>query len=99
MFGPADTTQIKTLSKVFCRTIPIINSVTPVGARCGRSQGSVPTTSRLTIAHTTLPQTGTTAHSDCPRFTARKDWAKYWNGDTDGTTASGEEVVTNLSFR
>ena len=41
-----------------------------------------------------LPETGAIAHDNCPRFTVRKDWAKYWNGDTDGTTAANEEVAT-----
>ncbi len=27
---------------------------------------------------------------------ARKDWAKYWNGDTDGTTAANEEATTSF---
>jgi hypothetical protein len=39
-----------------------------------------------------LPQTGGTAHTDCPRFTVRRDWAQYWNGDTEGTPAANEEA-------
>ncbi|HEX8001055.1 MAG TPA: S8 family peptidase, partial [Pyrinomonadaceae bacterium] len=34
---------------------------------------------------------------DCPRFTERRDWAEYWNGDTDGLPAAAEEAVTNYS--
>jgi hypothetical protein len=34
------------------------------------------------------------AHIDCPRFTERRDWAQYWNGDTDGTPATNEEAIT-----
>ena len=41
-----------------------------------------------------LPLTATPVHNDCPRFTVRKDWARYWNGDTDGTMAANEEVAT-----
>ena len=41
-----------------------------------------------------LPQTAANAQTDCPRFTERRDWAQYFNGDTDGTVAANEEVVT-----
>src|SRR5262249_39631386 len=34
---------------------------------------------------------------DCPRFTERHDWAKYWNGDTDGIAATNEEAVTTFA--
>ncbi len=34
------------------------------------------------------------AQSDCPRFTERRDWAAYWNGDSDGVPGAGEEAVT-----
>ena len=95
VYGPADTTQIKTLSKV---VLPD-NSYHQFSYT---SWGQVWKISRygsdnqpINYRSYDLPQTGATAHSDCPRFTARKDWAKYWNGDTDGTTAGGEEVSTN----
>jgi len=35
--------------------------------------------------------------TDCPRVTARRDWAKHWNGDTDGTPVASEEAVTNYT--
>ena len=44
-----------------------------------------------------LPQTASVAHTDCPRFTERRDWAQFWNGDTDGTVASGEEAITTFA--
>ncbi|MDT7604510.1 MAG: hypothetical protein QOF61_2507, partial [Acidobacteriota bacterium] len=37
------------------------------------------------------------AQTDCPRFTERRDWAAYWNGDADSLPASGEESVTTFS--
>ncbi|HEX7774676.1 MAG TPA: hypothetical protein VF435_19790, partial [Pyrinomonadaceae bacterium] len=44
-----------------------------------------------------LPQTAATAQTDCPRFSERRDWAQYWNGDTDGTAAANEEAMTTFA--
>ncbi|HVG33989.1 MAG TPA: S8 family serine peptidase, partial [Pyrinomonadaceae bacterium] len=44
-----------------------------------------------------LPLTNSVPHSDSPRFTERRDWAEYWNGDTNGVPASSEEAVTTYS--
>ncbi len=35
--------------------------------------------------------------TECPRVTARREWAKLWNGDTDGSPAISEEATTNYS--
>ena len=43
------------------------------------------------------PLLATGPQDDCPRFTQRRDWAQYWNGDTDGTPVSSEEVVTSFA--
>lgn len=43
------------------------------------------------------PLLTSSAQSDCPRFTERRDWARYWNGDVNGTTSSTEEAVTTFS--
>ena len=94
VYGPPDTTTIKTLSKVILPDNSYHQfSYTSWGqvwkiTRFGSDNNPIKYRSY------DLPQTGTTAHPDCPRFTARKDWAKYWNGDTDGTTATSEEVTT-----
>jgi YD repeat-containing protein len=46
-----------------------------------------------------LPQTaGSIAYDDCPRFTELRDWAQYWNGDTDGTPAANEEALTQFAI-
>lgn len=39
----------------------------------------------------------TSAQTDCPRFTQRRDWARDWNGDTDGVPATAEEAVTTYT--
>jgi hypothetical protein len=38
-----------------------------------------------------------TPTADCPRATDEYEWARYWNGDTDGTVASGEEARTQFT--
>lgn len=38
-----------------------------------------------------------TPTADVPRVTDRYDWARYWNGDTEGTVASGEEARTQFT--
>ncbi|MGH9969217.1 MAG: hypothetical protein ACREBG_15650 [Pyrinomonadaceae bacterium] len=43
-----------------------------------------------------LPLTASSAQSDCPRFTERRDWARYWNGDTNGTPTANEEAITSF---
>jgi RHS repeat-associated protein len=35
--------------------------------------------------------------TDCPRVTARREWARYWNGDTDDTPSTSEEAVISYS--
>ncbi|HEU4872448.1 MAG TPA: S8 family peptidase, partial [Pyrinomonadaceae bacterium] len=35
--------------------------------------------------------------TDCPRVTARRDWAKDWNGDSDGVPVPSEEATTSYS--
>ncbi|HEX6047282.1 MAG TPA: discoidin domain-containing protein [Pyrinomonadaceae bacterium] len=41
-----------------------------------------------------LPQTATSAQSDCPRFSARRDWAEKWNQNSSGIE---QEAVTTYS--
>ncbi|HXS00122.1 MAG TPA: fibronectin type III domain-containing protein [Pyrinomonadaceae bacterium] len=41
--------------------------------------------------------TDSPAQDDCPRFTERRDWGQWANGDTDKTPATGEEIVTTFS--
>jgi len=43
------------------------------------------------------PLQTSSAQADCPRFSERRDWVKYWNGDVDGTMATNEEAVTSFS--
>ena len=40
-----------------------------------------------------LPLDNSTAQTDCPRFTQRRDWAKYWNRNTSGIE---QEAITSF---
>lgn len=94
VFGPADNTSIKTLSKVTLADDSRLEFSYTSWGQVWKVTRFAPNNSVLKYRTYNLPQTGTLAHSDCPRFTERKDWAKYWNGDTNGTTDANEEVAT-----
>jgi len=56
-------------------------------------------TSLLNYRSYNLPPTaGSIPFDDCPRFTERRDWARYWNGDTDGVASSNEEALTSFAL-
>ena len=93
-FGLADNSTLKTLSRVrladdsyFDFSYSSWGQVWKVGAYAADNH-------LLNYRSYNLPQTASTAYDDCPRFTERRDWAEYWNGDTDGTAATNEEGVT-----
>jgi hypothetical protein len=44
-----------------------------------------------------LPANNSTAQSDCPRYTEKRVWGAYWNGDGDGLPVASEEAVTAFS--
>jgi YD repeat-containing protein len=44
-----------------------------------------------------LPLDQTTAQTDCPRFTERRNWARNWNGDMNGLPSSSEETVSSFA--
>ena len=49
------------------------------------------------LAYTSYNLDSSAGQTDCPRFTQRKDWAKYWNGDTEGDPIGSEESVTTYA--
>jgi RHS repeat-associated protein len=49
------------------------------------------------LARTTYTFNTGVAQTDCPRFTERREWAQFWNGDTDDTFSSAEESVTGYA--
>ncbi|HEX6044941.1 MAG TPA: DUF4157 domain-containing protein [Pyrinomonadaceae bacterium] len=94
IYGPADTTQIKTLSKVTLADDSHYDFTYSTWGQVWKITRFDADNNAVNYHYYNLPQTGSAAHQDCPRFTARYDWAKYWNGDTDGTPATGEEAST-----
>ena len=102
VYGPANNTTIKTLSKVtladdshFDFSYTSWGQVWKVAYIASDNVNHVLNYRVYNLAGSPL-QTSS-AQADCPRFTQRRDWVKYWNGDTDGTVSSNEEAVTSFS--
>lgn len=100
--GPANNTSIKTLSKVTLADDTHFDfSYTSWGQVWKVSHIAADNVNHvLNYRAYNLPGSplqSSTPQSDCPRFTERRDWVKYWNGDTDGTIAGNEEAVTTYS--
>lgn len=100
--GPANSTTIKTLWKVtladdshFDFTYTSWGQVWKIAYVAADNVNHVLNYRAYNLPGSPLQATG--AHTDCPRFTQRRDWAKYWNGDTEGAIASSEEAVTAFS--
>jgi len=100
--GPANNTTIKTLSKVtladdshFDFSYTSWGQVWKVAYIASDNVNHVLNYRAYNLPGSPLQTTS--AQTDCPRFTERRDWVKYWNGDTDGTIASNEEAVTSFS--
>ena len=102
VYGPANNTTIKTLSKVtladdshFDFSYTSWGQVWKVAYVASDSVNHVLNYRAYNLPGS--PLQSTSAQTDCPRFTERHDWVKYWNGDVDGTVASNEEAVTTFS--
>ncbi len=100
--GPANNDTIKTLSKVtmaddshFDFSYTSWGQVWKVAYIAGDNVNHILNYRAYNLPGSPL-QTSS-AQTDCPRFTERRDWIKYWNGDVDGTVASNEEAVTTFS--
>src|SRR5688572_19302525 len=73
---------------------------TQLSARCGRSAAS-----RLIITYSTIAPISCHTHrfgptllrSECPRFTERRDWGQWANGDTNATPDAAEEIISTYS--
>jgi hypothetical protein len=100
--GPANNTTIKTLSKV---TLPDDSHFDFSYTNWGQvwKVAYIASDNVNHVLHYRAynlpgsPLQATSAQTDCPRFTERRDWVKYWNGDVDGTIATNEEAVTGIS--
>ena len=95
VFGLADNSSIKTLSKVTLADDSHFDFSYTGWGQVYKITSFASDNSPLNYRFYDLPQTAALEHDDCPRFMVRKDWARYWNGDTDGTTNTSEEVATS----
>ncbi len=92
--GPADEDEVKMLSKVTLADDSHYDFSYTSWGQVWKITSFGADNQPINYRSYDLPTDDSLAHGDCPRFTARKDWVKYWNGDTDGTMASNEEVTT-----
>ncbi len=97
VIGAADLLPIKTLSKVKLADDSRFDFSYTSWGQVWKIAAFGSDNNPINYRYYNLPQTADpqVPFSDCPRFTTRKDWGKYWNGDTDGTTFSTEEVATS----
>ena len=90
VFGPADGMNVKNLSRVKLADDSYFDFSYTSWGQIWKVKSYAPDTHLVNYRSYNLPQTAGAGleHDDCPRFTERRDWAQYWNGDTDGTTAT-----------
>lgn len=96
VLGPTDGFEIKTLSKVKLADDSHFDFSYTTWGQVWKVTSFAPDNSPLNYRSYNLPQDGALAHADCPRFTVRYDWARYWNGDTNGVAVAGEEAQTTF---
>jgi YD repeat-containing protein len=94
VYGPANNTTIKTVSKVTLADDSRFEFAYTSWGQVWKVTSLAADNSVVNYRTYDLPTTAGAPIGDCPRFAVRKDWAKYWNGDTDGTPAANEEVAT-----
>src|SRR6185369_15093422 len=103
VYGPANNSSIKTLSKVTLADGSHMNFSYTSWGQVWKVSNFAPNNDLLNYRAYKLPGSPLLAsgpQDDCPRFTERRDWAKYWNGDTNGdpdATPSAEDAVTSFA--
>src|SRR5688572_342262 len=96
VIGPADGTPIKTLSRV---TLPDGSSYRVTYTSWGQvwKVSTLFGSNLVNYRVYNLPGSellASSQQSDSPRFTQRRDWARYWNGNTGDVPQANEEAVT-----
>lgn len=98
--GPTNNTNIKTLSRVTLADDSRYEFSYTSWGQVWKISSFAADNSQLNYRAYNLPGSPLLASSpqvDCPRFTERRDWVKYWNGDVEGAPAAIEEAVTAYS--
>ncbi len=100
VLGPANNSTIKTLSRVTLADNSHYDLSYTSWGQVWKVSNFAPDNHLLNQRAYNLPGSpllATGPQDDCPRFTQRRDWAQYWNGDTDGTPVSSEDAVTSFA--
>jgi YD repeat-containing protein len=94
--GPQDGSYIKTLTRVKLADDSRFDFDYTSWGQVSQVNAYAPNNDLLNYRKYNLPEAA--AQDDCPRFTQRYDWARYWNGDTEGTPADSERAVTQFAI-
>ncbi len=98
--GPANNTSIKTLSSVTLADDSHYDFAYTSWGQVWKISYIAADSGVLNYQAYNLPGSpllASSAQADCPRLTERRDWAKYWNGDINGTISGAEDAVTTFS--
>src|SRR5215213_1016930 len=94
VLGAADGADIKTLTRVKLADNSYFDFTYTSWGQLFKISSYAPDNHLLNYRFYNLPQAAETGHSDCPRFTERRDWAQYWNGNTGLAPVPSEEALT-----
>jgi YD repeat-containing protein len=94
VYGPVNTT-LSLLTHVWTNVSALHQFTYNPFGQVYKIERKAPSGALLSQTRYNLPTTST-AHSDCPRFTERRDWVAEWNGDDGGTYSAAEEAVTTF---
>ncbi|HKU77567.1 MAG TPA: LamG-like jellyroll fold domain-containing protein [Pyrinomonadaceae bacterium] len=103
VYGVPNNLELKTLSKVTLADGSHIDFSYTSWGQVWKISSFAPNDDLLNYRAYNLPGSAlltSSQQNDCPRFTQRRDWAKFWNGDTNGDpggTPSTEDAVTSFA--
>ena len=98
IYGPQEGNSIKTLTKVKLDDDSYVSFNYTSWGQVFQVSAYAANNDLLNYRKYDLPEGATLPHDDCPRFTKRSDWARYWNGDAEGTAAESEEALTQFAI-
>src|SRR5262249_44628344 len=100
VYGPANNSTIRTLARVTLADGSHADFSYTSWGQVWQVSNYAPDNHLLNYRAYKLPGSpllATSPQTDCPRFSERRDWAQYWNGDTDGIATGSEEAVTTFA--